>query len=622
MPYRTLILTLAIACIGSCTYSYAQHAPESPLSPTRSNPCEPIAPFYHGVASGDPLADRVIIWTRITTDSLLSHVDWRVATDTAMTQIVQQGSTTTDASKDYTVKIDVTGLQPNTIYYYEFSAEQHNSIRGRTRTTPTAVNTDSLRFAVASCGSYGSGYFNVYRQITKRNDLFGVLFLGDYIYEYGDGEFGNVRTESPLQETLTLEDYRMRHSHYKLDADMRGMLQQYPIIAVWDDHEIANDGWTGGAENHDTNTEGDWFVRRNGALQAYLEWMPVRLPSPQAHPQRIYRRFQFGDLIDLYMLDTRYEARAEQDGTNNTDPSHVLLGTEQFDWLVTGMDNSNARWQLLGQQVMMAPLTLAGFAFNADQWDGYSTERGNLYGEVINRGIQNMVVLTGDIHTTWANDLPMANYNANTGANSAGAEFITPSATSFSLPFPVGATLIKFLNPHMKHVDLTNHGYFVLDVNQQRTQADWFFVPTIDQPNDNQSWNKSFYTSAGTRYIREANQPTLPSPDMVRLQAPCDPRPWSIPSGVHSVSNDAVLLGLYPNPSHQDVTIQFYLRQQSDVHIQLVDVTGRVWHSQTIKDHYKGIDYLRIETQDIPNGTYFVLLQTAQKTYQRTLIKQ
>ena len=273
-------------------------------------------PFYHGVASGDPLPGRVIIWTRVTPDTSTVDsiaVSWRIGTDTNITQVINSGITYTSSDIDYTVKVDVSGLQPDTWYYYSFTAFGKNSLTGRTKTAPTG-DTDSLRFAVVSCSSYEHGFFNAYERIASRNDIDAVLHLGDYIYEYQAGSYSNFITDrdyEPSNEILSLSDYRIRFSHYHLDPDLRYLHQQYPWINVWDDHETANNSWTDGADNHTTLTEGSWTDRKSAAVQAYFEWLPIRLPDP-ADDQRIYRNFNFGDLLDIHMLDTRLEGRAEQ----------------------------------------------------------------------------------------------------------------------------------------------------------------------------------------------------------------------------------------------------------------------------------------------------------------------
>ncbi len=276
--------------------------------------------FNHGVASGDPLVDRVILWTRVTSanDGPLS-VDWSVATDTGFNEIVKSGTVTTDSSRDYTVKVDADGLRPGQEYYYRFAVGDKLSPLGRTKTLPSG-EVDKLRLAIVSCSNYPAGYFNVYNAIGRRSDIDAVLHLGDYIYEYPLGGYGmetpnNMaraerleRLPVPEHETITLDDYRARHAQYKSDRDLQLAHASAPFICIWDDHEVANDGWLGGAENHNAD-EGDWADRRAAGVKAYFEWMPIRAPEDRTHLE-IYRSFEFGDLASLFMLETRLSARS------------------------------------------------------------------------------------------------------------------------------------------------------------------------------------------------------------------------------------------------------------------------------------------------------------------------
>ena len=261
---------------------------------TSVSPLDCVDHFYHGVASGDPLSDRVIIWTRITPDDFTTPVlvSYKMALDTAMTNVVTPGSMITDNSRDYTVKFDVDSLSPDTYYYYEFSGLGSQSVRGRTKTTPIG-SVDSLRFAVVSCANLEAGYFNVYDVISQRNDVDAVLMLGDYIYEYEEGGYGQDpnldRVFDPAHETITQDDYRMRYSVYHMDKSLQKLHQNYPWICVWDDHESANNSYTDGAENHNSG-EGLWSDRKLDAQKAYFEWLPIR-PKAQNNYE-IYRKFE------------------------------------------------------------------------------------------------------------------------------------------------------------------------------------------------------------------------------------------------------------------------------------------------------------------------------------------
>lgn len=593
----------------------------------RSGARSSLAPFYHGVASGDPLHDAVIIWTRLTTTDSLAQVHWRIALDTGMTQVVDSGHVWTTPAVDHTVKVDVQGLQPNQFYYYEFEYQTNYSVIGRTKTAPLG-DVDSLRFAVVSCASYAHGYFNAYDRIRERNDVSAVLHLGDYYYEYGDSQYGSDRNYQPSTEILRLNDYRMRLSHYRLDASLMRLHQQYPFICVWDDHETANNSWFGGADNHD-NGEGNWFNRKAEAIKAYYEWMPVRMPDPAVDTQRIYRKFRYGDLIELHMLDTRLQGREEQGWANANAQGRTILGRDQFDWLCHNMDTSTAQWQVIGQQVMMAPFDVNPLPWgqqygNSDQWDGYATERFSLYDSIFANNVQNMVVLTGDIHTSWANDLPTATYDASTGAGSAGVEFVVTSVTSPGLPQAqsVGVPLLQQLNDHMKYIDLSEKGYYVLDVNKTRAQADWYYVDRVDQISSNESYGASWQTIDQSRHLSPASSAALPSTGQVGILAPWLPRNTPVVSNVALPTYDDVLLSVFPNPFQGSLTVQYSLAKRGTVHMHLVDVLGHVVGSQSLGMREAGVQDVRMNWNNLPAGAYMLLLEVNGTYQQQLIVKQ
>jgi alkaline phosphatase D len=566
------------------------------------------APFYHGVASGDPLHDRVIIWTRVTPseiNDLPVQGTWRIASDEGMTQVISSGSFTTNQNKDYTVKIDVTGLAAGTCYYFDFQSGGNFSTIGRTRTADLGANAH-VRFAVVSCSNYQHGYFNAYRAIAERNDVHAVLHLGDYIYEYGAGAYSaNIedRVHEPSNEIVSLEDYRLRYSHYRLDNDLQELHRQYPFICVWDDHESANDAWTGGAQNHDPSTQGLWADRKSNSIQAYFEWLPIRETS---FANSIYRKIEYGDLLNLYMLDTRLEGRVEQVGVTSSslnDPSRTLLGLDQKNWLKDELLNSNAQWNILGQQVMMAPLLAFGVPVNADQWDGYQAERSELLNFFVDNNIQNVVVLTGDIHTSWAMDLPLPGYNASTGANSAAVEFVTTSVTSPGFPIGVGASLIQSFNPHIKYVDLTKKGYIILDINQTRTQAEWYHMDDITTPNNNQSFARAFFVNNGERRVVST---TIQTPST----ALCPLAPTANLDEV--VAENLTLFGIYPNPFDEYFILHFGSLNAQQISVEIIDATGKVVFTQSNIIINDGSAYFKIYAGSLAPGTYLVQISSAE----------
>lgn len=359
------------------------------------------ASFQHGVASGDPLSDRVILWTRITPEEETSIIlDWEVSASTDFSKPLRAGRLTTDAMQDYTAKVDVDGLSPGTRYWYRFLHGDTISPVGRTRTLPTG-SLKSVKLAVFSCSNYPAGYFHVYAEAAKREDLDVAIHLGDYIYEYNSEGYASDdaqamgRISAPANEIVKLQDYRTRYAQYRSDPDLQALHASLAMIAVWDDHEIANDTWMNGAENHQPDTEGDFALRKAAAVRAYHEWLPTRTGEAQ---QQIYRRFEFGDLLTLHMMDTRVIGRDEQRSytdylpalLTNPDtatalqqflasiagdlgnPTRQLLGQAQTTWLQQGLQTSKATWQVLGQQVLMGPVhlplpVLAGLLQSAGQ---------------------------------------------------------------------------------------------------------------------------------------------------------------------------------------------------------------------------------------------------------------
>jgi alkaline phosphatase D len=583
-----------------------------------------LEPFYHGVASGDPLSTQVIIWTRVTPDSSQSviSVDWRIATDTNMSNVVNAGTTTTSDTVDYTVKVDVTGLSADTWYYYEFTALGRNSLIGRTKTAPVGDNSH-VRFAVVSCSSYEHGYFNAYARISDRNDVEAVLHLGDYIYEYDTSEYSNNitgRNYEPTNEIVSLSDYRTRMSHYHLDHDLRLIHQRYPFINVWDDHETANNSWSGGAENHSPGTEGTWADRKSAAIQAYFEWLPIRPPDSN-DPERIYRKFSYGNLIDLYMIDTRIHGRDEQVALASLqDSSRSILGQPQYDWLVGKLDSSAAQWQVIGQQVVMAPLEVGGNPINLDQWDGYPVERQVFWNDLKNKGVDNVVVLTGDIHSSWANDLPFdpaITYDASTGSGSVGVEFVTTSITSPGLPIPGGSALITLLNPHIKYVDLAQQGYYILDITKTKTQSDWYYVPTVTAVDATEAYGTSWFTNDLDGFITETTTPTV-STVPVPILPPMMPHS---PTTINDQQQSGVLFGAYPNPVDNILLAKFYLYEGSPVTIKVIDMLGKEVATEVLGNLTTGLFYADIDLSALPAGSYIMILETYKGSFKRKIVK-
>jgi alkaline phosphatase D len=491
---------------------------------------EPSFTFAHGVASGDPQHDQVILWTRVTPvdPSETLRVRWAVASDPGMKQVRQSGRFVTDRRRDFTVKIDAAGLKPAATYYYQFEARGVKSPIGRTRTLP-AGSVDRLRFAFASCSNYPHGYFNAYARIAERDDLDFVLHLGDYIYEYKLGEYADpqlagTRDVVPKSEIVTLDDYRLRYALYRTDPDLQEVHRQHPFIVVWDDHETANNSWRDGAENHNPDQgEGDWRDRRRRAVRAYNEYMPIR---GSLADDRIYRTFRFGDLADVLMLDTRLHGRDKQvdikQGESDVavtdpqiaDPRRTLLGFDQEAWLARELRRSKGRkqpWRILGQQVMMAQLsrTDGRTIRNPDQWDGYLPARERLFEDLRARDIRNNVVLTGDIHSSWCNELKSNPWATSATANEArivGVEFVGPAVSSPGLRDQARAVTdaerVRSTSPHIKYAELHKRGYGILDVTRERAQCEFYHLPTVSERDGRQELAAVYASEAGSNELK------------------------------------------------------------------------------------------------------------------------
>ena len=542
--------------------------------------------FGYGVASGDPTGTSVVIWTRATPPSPRGEpvaapgsglgkplqVRWEVARDPGFRHVVARGNERTSADSDHTLKVDVTGLAPYTRYYYRFESRGERSRVGRTRTAPDVPGeVHALRFALVSCSNYTGGYFTAYRAIAQRDDLDLVLHVGDYIYEYGNGagRYGppalvGVRDAQPDTETIDLEGYRLRHALHKADPDAQEAHRALPWITIFDDHEVANNAWANGAENHQAD-EGAYLARRADAMKAYLEWMPFRMPDQSVPHQgtRFFKRFTFGALGDLSILETR-QNRSQQvsvpgvpfdgfvpigvnpaiDGAIAS-PARHLPEPEQLTWLKDGVAQQGRSWHLLGNQVMIAPvlypgaaLGAPGFTFvNGDQWDGYAADRANLLGHLSALPPQagDVVVLTGDIHASFSCEVPVTAVPGSASYTSAAVEFVCPSVTSDGFYEVLGGTpqlagqppevvvavtrqaiaAAQQLNPWLKFIDGVSHGFVVVDVTPERVQVDFHHTPVPSSaapdprvdPDVVPAYARSLQTSAGTHRVTAAQGP-------------------------------------------------------------------------------------------------------------------
>lgn len=530
MLRRSFIRVLA----GSALFSWAGIRPRSAIAKNVA--------FAHGVASGDPLSDRVILWTRVsglTSESV--EVRWVISSDPDMRAVVNEGVTHTGAERDYTVKVDADKLPAGQTFWFRFDVDGVRSPIGRTR-TPAKGSLDAAKFAVVSCANYPYGYFHAYREIANRDDFDAVIHLGDFIYEYGMGEYATQKAEElgrvpePTTEAITLDDYRRRHAQYKSDTDSLAMHARHPLIAVWDDHEVSNNCWRAGSLNHQEE-EGSWANRRDGAVQAYLEWMPIRAAHDREHT-KIFRSFQFGDLLSLIMLDTRLygrdlqpdigeEVTAESVAAAMEDPERRVLGRRQESWLRrTLAESANATWQIIGQQILVSPLRsadleplldlelesmlspeeLADFIelsksnppMLLDTWDGYPAARQDFLKDLYEYA-SNPVVLSGDLHTPLAGNLIPWGHR-----NPVAVEFMTGSVTSpgFGEYLPErkpgalrDATLE--LNQDLSYMETARRGWMCLAVTREACTAEWHLLDTVHAKNYSSTVDKRLAVRSG-----------------------------------------------------------------------------------------------------------------------------
>ncbi len=500
-----------------------------------SGQSEETSTFAHGVASGDMTANSAIIWTRVSgkTAEAGAVVQWEISTNEDFDAPAASGAAIAYSENDWTVKVDVKDLKPGCLYYYRFKSDETLSQAGRLKTLPeTATNT--VRFAVVSCTNWEAGFFNVYDHIARDDSFDAVLHLGDYFYEYGHGGWGGSagkaigRAHEPATELLSLADYRTRHAQYRTDPNLQAMTAAHALLPIWDDHETANDSWTGGAQNHNEG-EGSWSDRKAAALRAYYEWMPVR--NTTGNLEDMYKSYSFGDLLTLVTVETRLSARSEPINIDNytkdmngpedaekfrTDvlyaPDRLMMDAAQTNFIVDEFSKSKAAgqpWRLMGNQVVLGRLQTAdltphvkeenilamekdwpavrdfvknsayGLPIYPDSWDGYPWAREQFYGRLKAAGLTDIVVVTGDAHEFWVNDL------TDDGGTKIGVELGTTSVTSptlysyFGDDTPDYSMLVTQSNPDVRYYNAMHNGYIDLTFTHNKANAKLVKVDTV-----------------------------------------------------------------------------------------------------------------------------------------------
>lgn len=496
--------------------------------------------FTHGVACGDPTQTGLVIWTRAVGVQTITQVRWEVSTDANFAQIVMRGIARTNAERDHTVKVEVEGLQPGKRYFYRFLGLDTVSPMGQGCTLPDA-GIEAVRLAVVSCSHYGFGYFNAYRAIANlAQPVDAVIHLGDYIYEYGVEGYGGAqsitlgRQHQPAHEIVTLDDYRQRFAQYRSDPDLQALHARAAFITVWDDHETANNSWQAGASAHDPQTEGRWEDRRDSAIQAYFEWLPMRDPRAGHAAHLLNRVYDFGDIVSLIAIETRLTGRMQAisvsrdmirnaDGTPDVErfeaevlgeTSRTMMGAAQETWLEQQLASSKARgmgWQMLANQTIVARMrapdflsilpeeikteamsregsrrwlesTQLGLPINFDAWDGYPAARLRLYDSVKRTGAR-LAVLTGDTHMFWGNRLHDPRDETPVGVEFGVGSVTSPGGyegiSSDPRIFTIASQALIARNPDVRFAHVHEHGFLLVTLRRDKIQTDYVRVPSV-----------------------------------------------------------------------------------------------------------------------------------------------
>ncbi|MCP4120233.1 MAG: T9SS type A sorting domain-containing protein [Bacteroidetes bacterium] len=589
---QVIRITLFILCLILQGNSSAQ---EYTYLPPGIVPDSLNAPFYHGVASGDPLSDRVVIWTRITPVEEISDtnilVNWQFATDNLFQNIIQTGNSTTDSSLDYTVKVDVSGLSSDTYYHYRFHDLQGNfSAQGRTRTLPVG-NVERIQLAVASCANIYYGYFNSYESIALNDDIAAVIHLGDFIYN-NNGSNAPNRIPLPEPTKLTNEnsaaEWADRHYYYRFDTDLRAMLAAHPIIAIWDNHDIDK-------HNHEP------------AMKAWVQWMPVR-ENPDDF-KKLYRQFRFGDLAELIMMEVRV--------FNETDllpgGEYHYLGWEQYDWITDILLNTEARWKLIGSQKNFETWNLGWVAdlldlnspfFTTSNWDGALETRKLMKGFFQDNSIDNIVFLTGDAHMGVLADIDPDPFNDNndydsrTGEGSLGVEFLPSGVTGRNLddrgvPSALSGAVQEIsmsINPHQFYLNLAHNGYGILDIRPDSISA-YIIFNNIVQDSSPEWTHGPFIVYNKANHWKRTNQS------------------YSVPT-FNSLTGllNVEISEVYPNPASDRVSININLESSADMIIKIIDAEGRNGRGYFKRSTQlpAGEHRLQFDVQELNTGNYII----------------
>ena len=571
------------------------------------------APFIYGVASGDPTESGIMLWTHIEDGGLTSrNVNWELASDTSFSAIIASGTISTDATTDWTVKTFVEGLAAGTTYYYRFHDGTGNySVIGRTKTARSGAS-NQIRFAVMSCSSIYSGYFNAYRRIGEREHLDLVIHVGDYIYDFVDAD-EEVRVPIPAPvDPDTLPEWRSTHRYHLLDPDLRYARQMHPWTAIWDNHDVHNDSAR--------------FVQ---AAQAFYEYLPIRQPD-SLDPTRIYKKISYGNLVDLFMIDILQYRDTDSIPTGGP----VLLGDTQYDWFTNELLASTAKWKVVGNQNMMGGWSVIGFpawfplgdgqVLDNTTWDGYKEERLRVLEFIENNSIDNVIVLSGDSHVSMSIDLATDPYDAgvydrNTGNGAVAVEFLPTSISRGNMDeMGFGGVLGTILlsasnlaNPNHVYTELESHGYGLLDIKPDSAVGEYWYNEILS-PTTTEAFGKALKVMDGVNHWErdEVTSPTLPLDSITSINTA-----GNLPEYLSEV---------FPNPFESTFNIKVRVSSPELIRMEVRDITSGKIVKQAIynevgpdQEHTLGID-----ASELSAGTYLLVISGGRWRTTRKLTKQ
>ncbi|MGB1216532.1 MAG: alkaline phosphatase D family protein [Saprospiraceae bacterium] len=548
-------------------------------------------PFYYGVASGDPTSDGVILWTKVETDITQVNpipLTYEIATDNAMANVIQTGSVDATILTDWTAKVDVSGLNAASTYYYKFEDDQGNPSQiGRTKTAPSGASSE-LNFIVASCSSAYSGYFNAYKRIAERDEVDLVIHLGDYIYDFPDPD-ELVRIPEPFPiDPLYLNEWRDLHRYYLLDPDLRAMRQMHPMAAIWDNHD----------------TDGNDAATTMQAMQAFHEYLPVREQDTDLH---LYRTLKYGDLVDIIMMDA--QLYRDQDVIAPGEVS--CLGTTQYDWLTDEIDNSTAQWRIFGTQKMFGTWNIQDSPINLPigndtvvdpgSWDGFELEREMILTHLDDNNIDDNIFISGDLHMALAMDLPIhpfdsTEYDPETGAGSIGVEMMGGSITRGNFDEMGYAPVLQNvlieismgLNPHHVYEELVKQGYGKLIIRPDTMFGEFWFSEILEITNE-EEMGKKLFCEAGSNHWQD----------------------YSIITSTTDVSKNGFALGNpFPNPAKNTVQLSLEMKETEDVSFGIIGLDGKSVGNEEQKNALgNSSTTLELNTSNLAAGIYFISIK-------------